>query len=80
MSEVFLTHEYLVQMGDAERVVAEWVNDFHAASATPDELAMAIRPRMRARGIRVKGMARGFSRDAHVARLGRVIEEVVQRA
>ena len=56
------------------------VNGFLAASETPADLAVAMR---RARGIDAESCrewARGFSRDVHVARLARVIEEVVQRA
>ena len=56
------------------------VNGFLAASETPADLAVAMR---RARGIDAESCrewARGFSRDVHVARIARVIEEVVQRA
>ena len=56
------------------------VNGFLAASETPADLADAMR---RARELPADGCrawARGFGRDVHVARLARVIEEVVQRA
>ena len=56
------------------------VNGFLAASETPADLADAMR---RARELDADGCrewARGFGRDVHVARLARVIEEVVQRA
>ncbi|GAA1762302.1 glycosyltransferase [Agromyces humatus] len=60
--------------------VSPGVSGYHAASATAADLASAIR---RARDLdpaATREWARGFGRDAHVARLARVMDEVVQRA
>ena len=60
--------------------VSPGVSGHHAASATASDLAIAIR---RARDLdpaATREWARGFGRDAHVAHLTRVMEEVVQRA
>jgi hypothetical protein len=56
------------------------VSGVHAASATASDLATAIR---RARDLdpaACREWGRAFRRDAHIARIGRVLEEVVQRA
>ncbi|WP_448006678.1 glycosyltransferase [Agromyces bauzanensis] len=69
-----------VAAGGYLETVQPGVSGFHAASATADDLATAIR---RARDLdpeASRDWARGFSRDVHLSRLARVIEEVVQRA
>ncbi|WP_448811700.1 glycosyltransferase [Agromyces bauzanensis] len=69
-----------VATGGYLETVQPGVSGFQAASATADDLAAAIR---RARDLdpeAAREWARGFSRDEHLARLARVIEEVVQRA
>ena len=69
-----------VAAGGYLETVRPGVNGFHAASATPEDLADAI---LRARELDAdacRAWAHGFRRDAHLARLARVIEEVVQRA
>lgn len=53
---------------------------FLAASATPDDLAVAIRQARDLDAEACRAWARGFRLDAHLARLARVLEEVVQRA
>lgn len=68
-----------IAAGGYLETVRPGVNGYHAASATPEALATAI---LRARGLdpdACRDWARGFSRDAHLARLGRVMEEVVHR-
>jgi len=69
-----------VAAGGYLETVRPGVNGFHAASATADDLAAAMRRARELDSNGCRGWARGFSRDAHVARLARVIEEVVQRA
>lgn len=69
-----------VALGGYLETVRYGVNGYHAASATPEDLAAAI---LRARDLDpgvCRAWGRGFSRDAHVSRLARVMEEVVQRA
>jgi glycosyltransferase involved in cell wall biosynthesis len=69
-----------VAAGGYLETVRDGVNGFHAASATPEDLAHAI---LRARELDAaacREWGQGFRRDAHVARLGKVMEEVVQRA
>lgn len=69
-----------VASGGYLETVRPCVNGFHAASATPEGLATAI---LRARDLdpgASRAWGRGFSRDAHISRLARVMEEVVQRA
>lgn len=70
----------VVAAGGYLETVSDGENGFHAASPTPEDLAIAIRrareidpPSCRAWGAR-------FGRDAHLSRLARVMEEVVQRA
>lgn len=68
----------LAQGGYLE-TVRPGVNGYHAASATPEALATAI---LRARDLdpgACRAWAQGFRRDAHLAGLARVMEEVVQR-
>ena len=68
-----------VASGGYLETVRPGVNGYHAASATPEALATAI---LRARGIDAESCrkwARRFSRDAHLAGLARVMEEVVHR-
>jgi glycosyltransferase involved in cell wall biosynthesis len=69
-----------VAAGGYLETVSEGVNGYHAASATAEDLATAIR---RARDLdpaECREWGRAFRRDAHVARITRVIEEVVQGA
>lgn len=69
-----------IASGGYLETVSPGVNGYHAASATPEALAAAV---LRARDLDPEGCrewGRQFSRDAHLARLGRVLEEVVQRA
>jgi glycosyltransferase involved in cell wall biosynthesis len=69
-----------VAAGGYLETVQTGVSGALAASDSPEDLATAI---LRARELDAaacRDWARGFGRDAHVARLGRVIEEVVQRA
>ena len=69
-----------VAAGGYLETVSPGVNGYHAASATAEDLAEAI---MRARAIEAeacRSWGHGFSRAAHLARLGKVMEEVVQRA
>lgn len=70
----------VVPAGGYLETVSEGANGFHAGSPTPEDLATAI---LRAREIDAascSAWARRFRRDAHVAQLTRVLEEVVQRA
>lgn len=69
-----------IAAGGYLETVQPGVSGSHAASATVGDLAEAIR---RARGLDPEASrewARGFSRDVHLSRLARVIEEVVQQA
>jgi glycosyltransferase involved in cell wall biosynthesis len=69
-----------VAAGGYLETVKTGVNGYHAASATAEDLATAIR---RARDLdpgECREWGRAFRRDAHVARITRVIEEVVQGA
>ncbi|MBM7502755.1 glycosyltransferase [Agromyces aurantiacus] len=69
-----------VAAGGYLETVRPGVSGAHAASATAADLAAAITA---ARGIdpeSTRDWARGFRRDAHVARLATVIREAVQRA
>lgn len=69
-----------VAAGGYLETVREGVNGYHAASTTAEDLATAIR---RARDLdpdACREWGRAFRRDAHVARIARVLEEVVQRA
>jgi glycosyltransferase involved in cell wall biosynthesis len=69
-----------VAAGGYLETVRPGVNGFHAASATPEDLATAIRRARELEASACREWGHGFRRDAHLARLGRVIEEVVQRA
>jgi len=69
-----------VAAGGYLETVREGINGFHAASDTPEGLATAIRRARELDADACREWGRGFRRDAHLARLGRVIEEVVQRA
>ncbi|MEV1128791.1 glycosyltransferase [Agromyces sp. NPDC049794] len=69
-----------VAAGGYLETVKPGVNGHHAASATAEDLATAIG---RARDLdpaACREWGRAFSRGAHVARIARVIEEVVQQA
>jgi glycosyltransferase involved in cell wall biosynthesis len=69
-----------VAAGGYLETVKPGVSGVHAASATASDLATAIR---RARDLdpaACREWGRAFRRDAHIARIGRVLEEVVQRA
>lgn len=69
-----------VAAGGYLETVRPGVNGYHAASATPEDLADAI---LRARELDAdacRSWGHGFRRAAHLDRLGKVIEEVVQRA
>jgi glycosyltransferase involved in cell wall biosynthesis len=69
-----------ISSGGYLETVRAGLSGVHAASDSPEDLATAI---LRAREISAaacREWARGFGLDAHVAQLGRVIEEVVQRA
>ena len=69
-----------VAAGGYLETVRSGMNGFHAASATPEDLAIAIRRARELDAAACREWGHGFRRDAHLARLGRVIEEVVQRA
>ena len=69
-----------VAAGGYLETVRPGVNGFHAASATPDDLATAILSARELDEAACREWGNGFRRDAHVARLGKVMEEVVQRA
>lgn len=69
-----------VAAGGYLETVRPGINGFHAASATPEDLAIAIRRARELEALACREWGHGFGRDAHVARLGRVIEEVVQQA
>jgi glycosyltransferase involved in cell wall biosynthesis len=68
-----------IAAGGYLETVRPGVNGYHAASATPEALATAI---LRARDLDAdacRAWGRRFGRDAHLAGLGRVLEEVVHR-
>jgi glycosyltransferase involved in cell wall biosynthesis len=70
----------VIPAGGYLETVEDGRNGFHAASAAPEDLAMAI---LRARDLEAascRDWGRRFGRDAHLARMARVMEEVVQRA
>jgi glycosyltransferase involved in cell wall biosynthesis len=69
-----------VAAGGYLETVRPGVNGFHAASATPDDLATAILSARELDAAACREWGNGFRRDAHVARLSKVMEEVVQRA
>lgn len=69
-----------VAAGGYLETVKPGVSGVHATSATAPDLATAIR---RARDLdpdACREWGRAFRRDAHIARIARVLEEVVQRA
>jgi glycosyltransferase involved in cell wall biosynthesis len=69
-----------VAAGGYLETVKPGVSGAHATSATASDLATAIR---RARDLdpdACREWGRAFRRDAHITRIGRVLEEVVQRA
>jgi glycosyltransferase involved in cell wall biosynthesis len=68
-----------VPSGGYLETVRPGVNGFHAASATSEALATAILQARRIDGESCRRWARRFSRDAHLAGLARVLEEVVHR-
>jgi glycosyltransferase involved in cell wall biosynthesis len=68
-----------VPSGGYLETVRPGVNGFHAASATPEALATAILRARRIDGESCRRWARRFNRDAHLAGLARVLEEVVHR-
>jgi glycosyltransferase involved in cell wall biosynthesis len=70
----------VVAAGGYHETVGHGINGFHAGSATPEDLATAIRDARRLDSAASREWARRFSREAHVGKLSRVLEEVVQRA
>lgn len=69
-----------IAAGGYLETVSPGVNGFHAASETPDALAEAILLARRLDPDACRAWGRSFRREAHVARLTHVIDEVVQRA
>ena len=69
-----------VAAGGYLETVREGVNGFHAASATPEALATAVLAARELGADSCREWGSGFRRDAHIARITRVLEEVVQRA
>lgn len=70
----------VIPAGGYLETVSEGVNGFHAGSPTPEDLATAI---LRAREVDAASCtewASRFRRDAHIDRIGSVLDEVVQRA
>lgn len=68
-----------IAAGGYLETVRHGVNGFHAASETPEALAIAM---LRARDLEpdeCRNWARGFGREAHMARLGAVLEGVAGR-
>jgi glycosyltransferase involved in cell wall biosynthesis len=70
----------VVPAGGYLETVRPGVNGFHAGSATPEDLAAAIRAARELDPAASRDWARRFSRAAHIDKIGRVLEEVVQRA
>jgi glycosyltransferase involved in cell wall biosynthesis len=70
----------VVPAGGYLETVSPGVNGFHAGSATPEDLAAAIRAARELDPAASRTWARRFGRDAHVGKMSRVLEEVVQRA
>ena len=60
--------------------VADGENGFRAAAPTPEALATAIHRAREVDSASCRAWGARFGRDAHLARLARVMEEVVQRA
>lgn len=69
-----------VAVGGYLETVRPGINGFHAASAAPEDLAIAIRRARDLEAAACREWGHRFGLDAHLARLGRVIEEVVQQA
>jgi glycosyltransferase involved in cell wall biosynthesis len=70
----------VVPAGGYLETVADGENGFHAASPTPEDLASAIRRAIEVDPAACRQWGARFGRDAHLTRLARVMEEVVQRA
>ena len=68
-----------VAAGGYLETVRPGVSGAHATSATASDLAAAIRRARDCDPGEVREWGRAFGRDAHVARLGAVIDDVVQR-
>ena len=69
-----------IPQGGYLETVSPGVTGFHAASPTPEDLATAI---LQARALDAdscRAWGHGFRLDAHMARLGRVLDDVAQRA
>lgn len=69
-----------VEAGGYVETVRPGVSGAHATSATAADLAAAIRRARDCDPDRVREWGRAFSRDAHLARIGAVIDEALQRA
>ncbi len=69
-----------VAAGGYLETVRPGVSGAHATSATVSDLAAAIRRARDCDAEQVRSWGRSFGRDAHVARMARVIGEAVQRA
>ena len=69
-----------VASGGYLETVSPGVNGFHAASETPDALAEAILLARHLDSDACREWGRSFGREAHVAQLAGVIDQVVQRA
>jgi glycosyltransferase involved in cell wall biosynthesis len=70
----------VIAAGGYLETVADGENGFHAASPTAEGLAVAIRRAIEVPAVSCRQWSTRFGRDAHLARLARVMEEVVQRA
>jgi len=68
-----------IPTGGYLETVQPGVNGYHAASATPEALATAILRARELDGDLCRAWGRRFGRDAHLAGLGSVLEEVVHR-
>ena len=69
-----------IASGGYLETVSPGINGFHAASETPEALAEAIVLARRLDAEACRAWGRAFGREAHVAQLATVIEEVVQGA
>lgn len=69
-----------VAAGGYLETVKPGVSGVHATSGTAEDLATAIRHARDLDPDACREWARGFRRDEHIARIARVLEEVVQRA
>jgi glycosyltransferase involved in cell wall biosynthesis len=70
----------VVAAGGYLETVADGENGFRAAAPTPEALATAIHRAREVDAPACRAWGARFGRDAHLARLARVMEEVVQRA